>query len=52
MNLKPFLDIDPCGYEDLKMAQLNEYLPEIDQREIVKEVLEQFKNKFRSLNEK
>ena len=52
MNLDPFLDIDPCGYKGLKMSQLNDYLPKIRQKEVEKEVLEQFKFFFRSLNEK
>ena len=52
MNLDPFLDIDPCGYKGLKMSQLNDYLPKIRQNEVEKEVLEQFKFFFRSLNEK
>ena len=43
MNLAPFLDINPCGYEGLKMAQLKEYLPKLSQSEVEKEVLEQFK---------
>ena len=43
MNLVPFLDIDPCGYEGLKMAQLKEYLPKLSQSAVEKEVLEQFK---------
>lgn len=43
MNLAPFLDIDPCGYTGLKMAQLKEYLPKLSQSEVEKEVLEQFK---------
>ena len=52
MNLDPFLDIDPCGYKGLKMSQLEDYLPKISQSEVEKEVLEQFKFFFRSLNEK
>ena len=52
MNLDPFLDIDPCGYKGLKMSQLEDYLPKISQGEVEKEVLEQFKFFFRSLNEK
>ena len=52
MNLGPFLDIDPCGYKGLKMSQLEDYLPKISQSEVEKEVLEQFKFFFRSLNEK
>ena len=52
MNLDPFLDIDPCGYKGLKMSQLEDYLPNISQREVEKEVLEHFKFFFRSLNEK
>ena len=43
MNLEPFLNIDPCGYKGLKMSQLNDYLPNIRQNEVEKEVLEQFK---------
>ena len=43
MNLEPFRDIDPCGYKGLKMSQLNDYLPNIRQNEVEKEVLEQFK---------
>lgn len=27
MDLRPFLDINPCGYTGLKMAQLCDYLP-------------------------
>ena len=52
MNLDPFLDIDPCGYKGLKMSQLEDYLPKVSQSEVEKEVLEQFKFFFRSLNEK
>ena len=44
MNLKPFNDIDPCGYKGLKMAQLKDYLPNIQNKNVEKEVLEQFKN--------
>jgi lipoyl(octanoyl) transferase len=44
MNLKPFNDIDPCGYKALKMAQLKDYLPNIQNKNVEKEVLEQFKN--------
>lgn len=43
MNLKPFLDIDPCGYKGLKMAQLKDYLPDIKNKNVENEVLEQFK---------
>ena len=43
MNLKPFLDIDPCGYKGLKMAQLKDYLPDIKHKNVENEVLEQFK---------
>ena len=43
MNLKPFLDIDPCGYKGLKMAQLKDYLSDIKNKNVENDVLEQFK---------
>lgn len=43
MNLKPFLDIDPCGYKGLKMAQLKDYLSDVKNKNVENDVLEQFK---------
>lgn len=46
MNLKPFLDINPCGFEKLQMTQMSEYVPNIcflDVRELfVSHFLQEF----------
>lgn len=39
MDLKPFTDIRPCGYDGLYMTQLAEYIPDITVDKAAKDIL-------------
>ena len=38
MDLTPFNDINPCGFEALKMAQLSDYIPDIQLTDVAKKL--------------
>lgn len=42
MDLTPFNYINPCGYADLKMTQLKEYITPIDRNEINQQLTDNF----------
>jgi lipoyl(octanoyl) transferase len=47
MSLKPFLAINPCGYEGLKMCQIKDFHPKITISTVKKKIIDAFINEFR-----
>lgn len=47
MDLSPFLGINPCGLSGMKMAQLSEFVPEIDVDSVHKKWAELFSARWR-----
>jgi lipoate-protein ligase B len=35
MNLKPFYQINPCGYENLSVTQISNYFEKIDIKKVI-----------------
>lgn len=52
MNLKPFLEINPCGFNDLKMAQLADLNIKSDLKDTAKLILPIIQKKFKQHYEK
>ena len=50
LNLDPFLGINPCGYQHLKMTQIKDYDPKITLAQVNHDFVRQFSNLF-ELNE-
>lgn len=48
MNLKPFGDINPCGFAKLEMTQIADYFPEITMAAVSQLVSEHFMSQFES----
>ena len=46
MDLTPFNDINPCGFESLKMAQLSDYIPDIELADVAKKLEIAFNEAF------
>ena len=46
MDLTPFNDINPCGFEALKMAQLSDYIPDIQLTDVAKKLEIAFNSVF------
>ncbi|QIQ21766.1 lipoyl(octanoyl) transferase LipB [Zophobihabitans entericus] len=42
MDLSPFNDINPCGYQGLQMTQLHDYIPDIDQQQVCQQMVNTF----------
>lgn len=40
MDLKPFLNINPCGYQALKMTQIKDFYPEVRMEEVQQRLVE------------
>jgi lipoyl(octanoyl) transferase len=47
MDLNPFNDINPCGFNQLKMAQMKDFIPEIDFYTVKYEFTRIFLNYFK-----
>ncbi|MCH9769752.1 MAG: lipoyl(octanoyl) transferase LipB [Gammaproteobacteria bacterium] len=45
-DLRPFLRINPCGYQNLKMTQLADYLPNISCTDIKTKIIPYFQTQF------
>lgn len=46
MSLKPFLAINPCGYEGLKMCQIKDFHPQISVSAVKKQIIDAFMCEF------
>ena len=49
MDLKPFLDINPCGYAKLEMTQMIDYISEISVDEVKQPFVDEFLRTFSEL---
>ena len=47
MDLGPFLNINPCGFSDLKMAQLSDFIVNINMQEIKDYIIKKKKKKIK-----
>ena len=46
MDLKPFLQINPCGFKDLKITQLKEHVSDCSKESVASQLLEILKQKL------
>lgn len=46
MDLRPFKDINPCGFQALEMTQMKDFLPEIKVADVQQHFVEQFLQHF------
>ena len=46
MNLHPFTTINPCGFSDLKMAQLSDFSDNINMKEIQNCLIKNIQKEF------
>ncbi len=46
LDMSPFDGINPCGYNDLKMTQMNNFVPEIDIDQVTTQFIEHFMQIF------
>jgi lipoyl(octanoyl) transferase len=46
MDLEPFLRINPCGFEQLQMTQIRQWLPEIAVKEVIPLLVQALKRYF------
>lgn len=46
MDLNPFRDINPCGFQALQMTQMKDFLPEITVSDVQQHFVEQFLQHF------
>ncbi|MBS0289243.1 MAG: lipoyl(octanoyl) transferase LipB [Proteobacteria bacterium] len=46
MDLKPFSGINPCGFANLKMTQISDFVPKISVNEVANEIPPLFINQF------
>ena len=38
MNLDPFSNINPCGYQNLSMTQISEYIEDVSIKKVIKDI--------------
>jgi lipoyl(octanoyl) transferase len=50
MSLKPFSLINPCGYPNLKMCQMSDFIPDINLSTIESQIIDAFIKEFRYTN--
>lgn len=46
MDLTPFLNINPCGYQKLEMTQIVDFVPEISMDEVTMQFIQKFSSVF------
>jgi len=46
MDLNPFLGINPCGFEKMKMAQMSDFCPDVSIEKVSKQFISDFKHLF------
>lgn len=46
MDLKPFSSINPCGYAQLQMTQIQDFVPDVDMERVNKILINKFINTF------
>lgn len=46
MDLKPFVDINPCGFENMQMTQISTFYPEVTLEDVSEKFIQEFLNQF------
>ena len=46
MDLAPFNDINPCGYDKLKMCQISDFINNLNIEQVKQDLLPLLKEKF------
>ncbi len=46
MDLEPYTRINPCGYQDMKMTQMRDLMPQVSRHEIQQKLIQHFQDVF------